>query len=456
MPRALHIDTQRLGNRTSLSHSLLILLPSRHFGDLAFEPSLPACSTVLENIRRVFPDPTVFGAWQRLIAEELLLRSQTGGTIPDDWLAHFGSTSPFDDLPAHPLSRLIEAPAACALFPLATLDPSSAPATGRAWAFAGHGDPLLVSPIPAWGGNSGALAAWLATKALDTDPVCRRRLAQDWLVSGESMPDDNRVGRIQLGNKLALCTLSPNLHKRLWLLPADNRDDLPLRFPGRGYRLAYDRSSAWNHITGSGMQGEGQGSWPVCKAYHSFCSGAREPALAGALLSVVASPDIPVHLWASSAEVSRKSAVDVAFILEKLGTGLPIPHTIDSADMRHAEAQLVEVLEPVLETGAKVLFNVTQGNRLMSFAVHSLARRFENLLMIYRDCDADMFEFTMIRYEGGTPVTSVMTGTPAPTQAQWNWKCLFTANGNISPAALLENIITNLRKNETENAYQET
>jgi hypothetical protein len=76
-----------------------------------------------------------------------------------------------------------------------------------------------------------------------------------------------------------------------------------------------------------------------------------------------------------------------------------------------------------------VVFNITQGNRLMSFAAQGVAQRDPNVWLIYRDIDADHFEFTMINYDhSSSPHTHILDGSnrTAGMPRIKNWKRLFT------------------------------
>ena len=80
----------------------------------------------------------------------------------------------------------------------------------------------------------------------------------------------------------------------------------------------------------------------------------------------------------------------------------------------------------------QTFFNVTQGNRLMSFAAHTLAKRFPNLILIYKDQDSLNFEFTKIKYEDDNVASNIIDGTEITQKNKnINWGNLFKKNTTI-------------------------
>ncbi len=416
-------DFDRLKARPTadkLRYDLLI----KTFGQLCNLPELPPAQLILSTAKTL--PSGLSKEWKRAMAEELLLRHNCGLPLSDDWLARWKNIPPFTE--GMPLHHYLRRHGACAVFPLAG---NPLPGAGHLWIFKSSDKqthiPAAVSALdlpadfsqvieaepPEWIGESYRLAAHLAVTVLrygSTEMVAD--LAAHWLVTGRIIAGE-RIGKVDLGNKLRL----GKMVERRWLLPADNRDNLPLTFPGRhGYRLAYDTESAWNQLTGRGIIRQSSGGWPEAIAFHSFTSGAREPVIAAALFTNTSR----CHLWHTADPFSRKAADDIAQVVNALAETAFSLHAIDSADMAVAERQLMEKLQPDLDAGRNILFNVTQGNRLMSFAVHSVARRYENLLMIYRDLDALRSVFTLIRYEGGQPVTQQIRGDETRRNIAWD------------------------------------
>ncbi len=396
-------------------------------------------------------------AWFQCVAEELLLCKACGNDVPHDWYEACGDISPFDN--SIRLRDVWDQPAACAVFPLANHNDNGKPGVGHIWIFGGleHRDKIDgTEVIPSeygictvatdkWTGTSWQLAGMMALRALqENNPDLKKKLAADWIITGQV--DDKLVKRVELGNKLELA-LQCN---RRWLLPGETRDDLPLKFPGSsGFRLAHHLDTAWNHITGQGIITQEGGGWPKVAAFHSFASGAREPVIASALLTQAEK----CQLWHTDAEFSKTAADDIANICCELGVTFQKPKTICSSNMAEAEKQLGEALTPELETGRQILFNVTQGNRLMSYAVHSLAQRFENLFLIYRDLDAGEFEFTLIRYEGGQPVTQTIKGHPR--QKKVHWDVLFYKPKPGAPKTWQE-LLKKIRKTKEDTPSEDT
>jgi hypothetical protein len=407
MKTPLLFDLPRLQGRPNaekLRHDLIV----KHFGEWTECDEWPDVVTV----RALWNQLT--SACRRecesAAAEELLLRLACKLDVPASWRTALANIRPFGDDDS--LSALADKACACALFPIHSEYGDAG--MGHLWLFAKPDKQptrkIRHSPRH-WHGDSCQLAAALAKKALThSDPVMIRKLATQWIVTGQE--NSGAIDPVELGNKLTLAPYSA----RKWMIPADNRRMLPRQFPGSaGYRLTHNVESAWKHILGHGVLRRNQTDWPRIDAFHSFTSGAREPVLASILLS----PGVSHQLWHTNAGFSRNSALDIVKIMGTLGVALPAPKEIASNDMAEVETEIGRVLVPQLEQGADILFNITQGNRLMSFAAHSLAQQYENLLLIYRDLDAEPFQFTLIHYEGGHPVTQTIRGKDQRNDIAW-------------------------------------
>ncbi len=418
MIRPLLFDSARLQGRTDaekLRQDLIV----KFFGELTDLDEWPDPTEILPIWDRLSPDCR--RECERAAAEELLLRQVCRINTSAAWNEALANTPPFDD--DQPLSLFAGMAAACALFPIdaGRVREEPAPRTngavgmGHVWIL-GHPDATqkqrFISHPRLWHGHSCELAAALALKAVasqDTDMI--QKIATKWIITGQE--NGGAIEQIELGNKLAIAPYT----SRKWIIPAANRDTLPIHFPGTaGRRLAHDLNSAWNHIAGAGILRQEDSDWPKIDAFHSFTSGAREPVLATILLS----PGVPHQLWHSEIDISSKPACDIVQIMADLGVEMPEPKGINSSDMAAIESKIAPVLVPQLEQGTRILFNVTQGNRLMSFAIHSLAQQYENLLLMYRDLDAKPFEFTLIHYEGGHPVTQNIRGKDQRNDIEWS------------------------------------
>jgi hypothetical protein len=250
-------------------------------------------------------------------------------------------------------------------------------------------------------------------------------LATDWLLTGW-VNGKGEVREVVVGNKVNVRT------SRQWLFPEENRKDL-IGYADRldRVRFADSETAAWARVTGRGVFHAGEIAGPErVGVLHSFVSLAREPVIAAALLSGARK----VVLWHSDEQRSRESAQEVREVLESLSrhqslsmrlSGWVSSRRISSSDLAEARKTLDKGLEDDLASGETVLFNVTQGNRLMGFAPLTLAQLHPRLWLVYRDIDAPAFQFTVIRYESLQPVTQV---TPAVAPAvPWSvhWEVLF-------------------------------
>ncbi len=394
----------------------------QHAGRLSREDSL-APGTM--DMAQAALDPEAEPTWEKLMALEWLLAVISG--------KHAIATSlePFADLPvsdmdtAGPTARqLAESGAAVAVIPLASQDGGPAGLAALVVSPARAGlppdqrhqwqdaeiflnrqnlrlDALTTIPDAKRGrieGTSWQLGAALAAYALSQRPESRLTLAADWLPTG-SVLSGGHLKSVLEGNKSDL-----NTPHRRWLIPSEMR--IPDALRRSGFAQAATLDNAWNIITHQGTVEESAVSdWPADIAtLHSFASGAREPVIAAALLSRCRH----LVLWRSdNQEVSIKPADDIRNILKALRPGLTIEEKdIASSSMHMIEIVLEDALKASLRTGQATLFNVTQGNRLMGFAVHTLARRYPSLLLLYRDQDNAGIDFTGIRYDGRDyPVT---------------------------------------------------
>lgn len=252
-------------------------------------------------------------------------------------------------------------------------------------------------------GDSWRLAAALARRALDSaDTRHVGSLASDWIVSGHV--DGDRVLPVELGNKLQLAT------RRGWMLPSAARLLLPAGFQGPGgLRLVSTVDEAWRVIAGEGTIHGGREPWPGrIGSLHTFVSGAWQPVVAACLMARVDR----VRVWRTGDRAFRALARAIRTVLGTLSPETVVTlMDISSSSLHKAEADLRPVLEEDLRQG-EVFFNVTQGNRLMSFAVQTFARVHPGLRMIYRDLDARPFDFVQIRYQSAQPATVVLKGRP--------------------------------------------
>lgn len=316
---------------------------------------------------------------------------------------------------------------AAALFPLANQNSGGVPSLGQAWAFRKRGNSfslpenngikarsanVLARSIAGddleaflyveekdtgFVGDSWQLAVGLAAKALaDNNKEIILKLAALWISSG--MLEDEKVRWVTPGNKPSIIrALRP---KRTALLPPQNYQLWPLDIAAR---FANHLNTAWAHIKGEGIVDGVEVQWPETSVeLHQLVGGAQGVNIATPLLF----PHEKLVLWHSDNKISSEdSANSIIEVLTGVGLSRPTTQFLDSKSMTRAEHLLSKQLTQKLQKGTIVIFNVTSGNRLMSYAVESLARRHPNIWLLYKDIDVPD-KYTVIIYEGDYPATS--------------------------------------------------
>ena len=365
--------------------------------------------------------------WLHAVAEEWLLHLTTSEhpRTPPDWVTNtrlFSASGP-------PFSNLAVLNPAVAVFPLDGTDSGTAGQCAHLWLFAQRPSHLTgdhrseLEGLDAWmhrhlpegavyvvkppnrviAGHSWQLAAHLALRALSAGRrQARQTLAGEWLVTGRVV--ENAVRSVGIGNKTDLCDI------RRLMRPI--QPDEPFARMAHSVGTVED---AWSLISQSGFRKQANETWPKAYFLHSFVSGAREPVIAAALLT----PDIKrLVLWYTT--TFEQAAHDICNILgdlmPNLGCELMPMGTTDEGqatnnpaklDLMAVEALLRKELEPFLVRGDTVLFNITQGTRLMGLAPHPLAMHYPNLHLIYRDFDEKAIDvFESIRYPEGPNVAT--------------------------------------------------
>ncbi|MCC5848942.1 MAG: hypothetical protein JJU29_12720 [Verrucomicrobia bacterium] len=290
----------------------------------------------------------------------------------------------------------------CALFPMT----SSASASLGLLVDAGAGRPFFAGPPMSTDSQSWELA-WELCQQFKKDTKYRLALAAEWLVTGRCGPD-GRVRPILMGVKTSVKRCS----HRIFMLPPDNLQDFEAS-PGMFQRrvTACNLPSALAHVKGKGTTDSGEPEpWPQkIDELHSFVSESVKPIC---LLSLLAD-SAPLHLWCSgNAEKSRGVANWLEPFLTK-DLKLPFRVTTHEKDVPDdsvagAERFLDQALGESLKAGKTLLFNFTQGNKLMAMGITELARRHANLWLIYRNTDSkqmDPLSFDLVNYPQGQPYT---------------------------------------------------
>jgi hypothetical protein len=292
-------------------------------------------------------------------------------------------------------------------------------------------------------GTSWMLGFELALRVLrEGNPKVLRALAAEWIVTGDVRT--GLVRRVGLGQKLDLVT------SRNWLLPADNWNEVPQGYRPRG-RVGFAASleAAWNVILGAGTQDAGSRPWPdKVAALHTFVSRAWGPVVGAALLSRAQR----VVLWhTDNEEESAGPARGIGKLLCELAgrQGVECPDAelrrVSSTSILAVEGEVQPRLQRdirVNQEGA-VLFNITQGNRLMGLAAYNLARRHPgDLWLAYRDVDNTGLDYTGIRFEGLEPITFRLQGDAR--RARVNWDFIFRRSDRRTTEVDWGNVLDNI------------
>lgn len=401
--------------------------------------------------------------WRRAVAEELLLIQARGDAVPPGLAAEFADDTPFAMDDPVPLRDCLSRPSARAVFPLAGRGGAN-PGLGHAWIIDGvsrrkpfqgdagivpHGcSAFFVTTAKDWDGGSWRLAGSLAAKALNHG---HSRLAGDlatrWIATGDT-DSGGRIRRVELGNKLELDTRG-----RDWMIPWDNLKDLPADVGGKVIRGAFTIDDAWAILTGAGVHAGASEPWPgKVDELHALIGGNLKAQLASAFLCPRGTP---IHLWHSgNLKSSEMPARAMEIIIRKRRpTAEVATHHLDSSDMVAAERTLRERFDR-LAHGKTVIFNITSGNRLMSYAIQSIAMSHANLRLIYRDINAAPFEFTALDYSQRPAAVGKMTGGGRKADSglgdkAWNFLFSYKSPSTMETAeALAEEYLTSLTRTD--------
>ena len=375
------------------------------------------------------PYSALSAAWRVALAEELLLLASVDKPVDEALKRKFADVTLFGGLC---LGDCLGKPCAVAMFP--TAGDNRPPGLGHVWAVQGmkHRDfdpegktiPLgvglgVVANQP-FNGDSWQLAAGLAARAMqDSQTVeTRRSLASEWIATG--VMRRHRIEAVGMGNKFGLDFRG----KRGWLVPPDNAGETVAARMGTRIEFPFDLDSAWAIVGGMGTQRgtEEETLWPErVSELHILVGGQIQSAIASIFNT---SPQVPVTLWHSESSVAQ--AETIIEIMRHLRPVTAIGmQPISSSDLVEAEKALSLNVHASRGGDSVVLFNVTSGNRLMSYAVQSLAGRRLDMRLVYRDADANPHVFTLLNY-GKRPIrASLVTGSSQMrkqlTEESWQW-----------------------------------
>lgn len=339
----------------------------------------------------------IYKTWKQFGAEALLIRKECGYEVDDEIYDFFKEISPFDN---HiKLKDCWGKQSAMAHFPLNNLTGKAE--LGHIWAIEGIDSQTVMMSNKTWDGDSYKLAEALAKKALKENAGIKKRLASNWIITG-NIDDSGRVKKVELGNKLSIST------KRKWLVPTDSMNQIsPEIALNKTIRSADEITTAWNHITGKGTKTTGENDWPTqIEELHILVGGNIKAQVASILLT---KPD-KIVLWHSEsdkfskipAEQIKKVVADISLDIES--------KFLSSKKMSEAEKTLQDYFKEK-NSSLKILFNVTSGNRLMSYAVQSIARLHPNIDLIYRDADEENpNRFNILNYREFPPYLGTIKG----------------------------------------------
>ncbi len=382
--------------------------------------------------------------WISFISEEILLAQIDGKVIPGSLLDIFSSLRPLgDSCPA--LGTLLKLEKACSTFPLKT---DESPSSARIWIFKadtkskcqfsdisesldGFDDifskganlfPILVPETEGkFYGKSWQLAASIAIKAIgEGNPKHLRSLALDWIATGTC--DGERTGYVELGNKLSL-----NFGRhRSWIIPRENVKEIPPALHNMFIRSANTLDDAWNTIIGKSHKEGYPLKWSEmskkCEELHITFGGD----IKAAVMSVLLLKPKTIVPWLSESDMSKKSFENFRQVIDSLHFKSIIhEHTektvISSSDLHLSEKRLMAHFEG--KPSIYVIFNITSGNRLMSYAVQSVARLYPNVHLIYREAESPQGQFVYFNYHDFPPYSGIITANNLPP-TKHNWEYL--------------------------------
>lgn len=343
--------------------------------------------------------------WKRAVAEEILFWSSVGEAVEEGVVNHFASTSPFGQSELS-LSDCLTSTWAVALYPLATN--TSSPGLGHLWVTKEDPRTYHVDTAGQRTGKSWELAEAMARRALE-NPKQKERLAQKWVITGQV--DGGQVNRVELGNKLSL-----NLNNRQWLLPRDNLINLSAGQTEKlTIRSAATVDTAWAHINGEESKSGEEEPWPAAvDELHLLVGKNIDMQLASIFLTEGCSN---VILWHSDDKVySLGPAKKIKEICNRVAPSLDVElHELSASNMAQAERTLRGRFKQLKKT-PRILFNVTSGNRLMSFSVQTIARLYPNIELIYRELgDKQKHRFINLRYTEFPPYTGQIRAKESST-----------------------------------------
>ena len=395
----------------------LIIKHTNQFGSFPFDY---ASLNEIQKLEKNLSDPKL-RQWQRAVAEEILFSTLLDHTVPEAILCHFSETL-LSTSPKIHLKDCLGKRAAMAVFPLASED--GKPSVAHAW-WVEEVEAFFISAT-SWHGHSSGLASELAKKVAKAEGTSIINvLATQWIITGKV--EKNQILSIVLENKLEL-----RLQNRKWLIPRENLKNITLDQRNRLIiRTADSTVTAWNHITGKGSKQGKTRPWPEELAeLHVLVGGNIKAQLA----SIFLTPKLKkVVLWHSEDKKhSEEPARQIREVCAKYRPELKIElNEIPAGDLIQAEEKLREKLRATKE---EILFNVTSGNRLMSYAVQTMASLYPHIKLIYREQgEKKPHLFTLLNYSEIPPYSGKLNGIKNAHKVKCNWDFIYSSDNYSNP-----------------------
>lgn len=390
----------------------LIIKHTNHFGSFPFDNT-----TTFDKLLKL--EKTISESklqqWQRAIAEEILLAKFLDHQVPEAICHHFSKTL-LSENPEVYLKDCLEKKGAMAVFPLASLNEK--PSVVHAWWVEKVG-PFFISATP-WKGRSSELASKLAEKAVKKNaPPIIKKLATHWICTGIIEDPDQTIGRIKLGNKFDL-----DLHRpRKWLIPRENLKNITQeQKQNLSIQSADTLSTAWNIVSGEGTKSGEEKNWPdQIDELHMLVGGNIKAQVASVLLTPTRKK---VVLWHSSnKKFSKTPAQEIQSICKYFNIPTEM-YELSDTNIAKAEKELRNYFNK--HNIQQVLFNITSGNRLMSYAVQTLAQLYPEINLIYREMGEKIpHRFIHLSYTEFPPYSGSYIGKPEDQPEPINWDFLY-------------------------------
>ena len=303
--------------------------------------------------------------------------------------------SKFSDLDRHKFAALF--------FPLRTFGEHAAPSWGLV-VKSDSGKTLFFNAVTQkwtsfWNyekdGSSCRLAVALAERLVkegNTENIYDA--AKNWIVTGD-VDENGNVGKVGLGNKLSL-----NTNKK-YIVPRENHSEVS-DYDRKRLNMIYSADSvesAKNIVANQGVKPLDPQDFS-CRTdeLHILVGESIAPQIS----SIILTKPAKVILWCSdSPEKSKFPAECIRKIIKRcaetdaLKFDLPEFAEIEfcSESMAKAEDKLIGYFKKNSCGNKNIFFNITSSNRIMGFAVQTIARMYsDNVKLIYRDIDLNQKE----------------------------------------------------------------